>query len=179
MNKLKRIIMIGVLSLIVVVVGKGNLFGEELKLKNVLSFNPFGLLVTIFNVEYERVISPDITLGPKFYYLADEEGDWKWSMMGVGGKIKKFTIKSAPQGAWFGGEGNIMRTLGEYKQEKEKEVFFNILGEAGYRWIYKNQITLELLIFGGLTKGKMEIHGENIPVKRTDGGLGFNIGYAF
>ena len=36
---------------------------EEFQPRNVISANPFGILLNIFNAEYERVISPTTTIG--------------------------------------------------------------------------------------------------------------------
>jgi hypothetical protein len=45
---------------------------EEFQPRNVISANPFGLLLNLFNAEYERVISPTTTIGFGGSTIADE-----------------------------------------------------------------------------------------------------------
>jgi hypothetical protein len=43
------------------------------QVKQVLSFNPFGLIIKLSNVEFERKVAPAVTLGGSASYLADSE----------------------------------------------------------------------------------------------------------
>jgi len=49
---------------------------EDFQPRNVISANPFGLLLEFFNAEYERVISPTTTIGFGGSTIKTETTDW-------------------------------------------------------------------------------------------------------
>ncbi len=49
---------------------------EDFQPRNVISANPFGLLLEFFNAEYERVISPTTTIGFGGSTIKPETTDW-------------------------------------------------------------------------------------------------------
>ncbi len=49
---------------------------EEFQPRNVISANPFGILLNFFNAEYERVISPTTTIGFGGSTIKAETTDW-------------------------------------------------------------------------------------------------------
>ena len=49
---------------------------EDVQPRNVISANPFGLLLEVFNAEYERVISPTSTIGFGGSTMKTETTDW-------------------------------------------------------------------------------------------------------
>jgi hypothetical protein len=49
---------------------------EDFQPRNVISANPFGLMLNIFNAEYERVISPTSTIGFGGSTIKAETTDW-------------------------------------------------------------------------------------------------------
>jgi len=55
---------------------------EEFQPRNVISANPFGLLLDLFNAEYERVISPTTTIG--FGGSTMERDNWTYDPSIIG-----------------------------------------------------------------------------------------------
>lgn len=154
-----------------------------------------GLVSGILNVEYDHKLNPDTSVAGRILYWGYKTGDWKWSAFGAGASYRLYQKKEAMKGLYYGPSVDILTLSAEYtwtdytwvgwtlvpeeKTEKADSLFITLAGDTGYRWVFKNQITIDLGVGFGYTTGSITIAGTKIPFGGTVFRTRANVGYAF
>jgi len=150
--------------------------------KNSLTVQPIGFLFGNGNLEYEGVISESNAIAGRINYSSWNIGDWNTSAIGGGLSYRFFpTSQEAPKGFWFGPGGDILIMTSTYNNETASSTFISIGGEAGYKWVWGEEIAFVLSPSLNLRyiAGSLEIGDSNLPFGGLTFGLGLAVGIAF
>jgi hypothetical protein len=179
---MKKILLIS-LS-VFLLVGGGVAFSAE-KVKQVISFNPVGLIFGIANVEYERNIDDASTWALRGLYWGHETGGWSWSAFGAGGRYRGYFYPKpkAPAGGFWGAGVDLLSMSADYTlwdvTESASAFFFGPTGEIGYKWLFGGGFALGISGEVGYYIGSLEILGSEIPASGFGVGASVNLGYAW
>lgn len=143
----------------------GDVDVTEVTSKNVISTNPILDMFTWFNIEYERRIAANGTIGLTTSYLDydDDEG-----FLGVSVFYRFYPQDRAPSGFFFGGR------FGGYSEEKETAFGFGI--DIAYSWLLGKPESFSV----SLGIGALRLFGGSLDTAETVPTLRIiNIGFAF
>lgn len=140
----------------------------------VISANPFGILLELFNAEYERVVGPSSTagIGGSFYGLDDEDylnADVFW----------RYYPQGRPLQGWaFGVKVGLTRADVYVDFEEETRSYFGIGFDANHSWLLGRNDNFYVGVGFGLKRllgtSSDEIDLSVIPTLRI-----INVGFAF
>ena len=148
---------------------------ETTEYQQVISANPFGLLLEVFNAEYERVISQSSTLGIGGSYFGTDDDDYLnldafW----------RFYVNGTPLEGWvFGVKAGVTRADlydDAVEAQDDTQTYFGAGFDANYSWLLGRDDNFSIGIGFGLKRllGADEAAIELIPTIRL-----VNIGIAF
>ncbi len=146
---------------------------------NVISVNPFGLLLGVANAEYEKVWKPNMSFVGQAVFAFRSSGRWDWTLLGGGVGVKRYLNPTAPEKLWFGGNASVQYVSAEYRGDSDSSLFFGLAGLVGYKWIFGERFTVEPSLGLLISIGSLSIEGESIPISGVGGALGISLGYAF
>lgn len=146
---------------------------------NVISVNPFGLLLGVANVEYEKVWKPNMSFVGQVVFASESSGRWDWTLLGGGVGVKRYLNTTAPEKFWFGGNASVNYVSAEYRRDSDSSFFLGLAGLVGYKWIFGERFTVEPSFGLLISIGSLSIEGESIPISGLGGALGISLGYAF
>jgi hypothetical protein len=140
---------------------QGNTAGES-RNKNTITANPFLLLFSWWNVEYERVIAPNSTIGLAGSYSSfeDDESDFD----GAESKYysgyllyRLYPSGKAPAGFYFGGRLGITSVEIDYYNDDEFNVdeegtTYGFGLEVGYTWLLGDNENFVISVGAGATR---------------------------
>lgn len=134
--------------------------------RNLITTNPFGFVLEWYNVEYEREVRPNATVGFTASYATPDGGD-----LAAGNMIFRFYPQgTALQGFYVGG-----RTGAYYVNDDDDHGTFPGAGlEVGYTWLMGEEKNWYLGMGAGVTRLFGDVSGAVIPQVRF-----INFGYAF
>jgi hypothetical protein len=117
----------------------------------VLSANPFGVMLKWVNAEYERKIGPATTLGASASYFAD------FDQSNVAMLLRWYPDRSALRGFWVGARAGAYRfstiTFDRYPSFREHTTVLPGVGiDLGYNWILAPKQNVSVGIGGGLIR---------------------------
>jgi len=146
---------------------------------NVISVNPFGLLLGVANAEYEKVWKPNMSFVGQAVFAFRSSGRWDWTLLGGGVGAKRYLNPTAPEKLWLGGNASVQYVSAEYRGDSDSSLFFGLAGLVGYKWIFGERFTVEPSLGLLISIGSLSIEGESIPISGVGGTLGISLGYAF
>ena len=166
-------ILAGVVTLTVVTAASARAQEEGTKVpvahKQVVSASPILWMFKWFNVDYERKISPSVTLGASGSYLPIGNFDYGRASM----HARYYPQGAALTGFYMGAQTGVHRA----GTSRDHGVFFGAGMDVGYAWLFGAKRDVGLTIGYGATRlfgGDLDGHSFVIPNVRL-----LNIGFAF
>ncbi len=127
--------------------------------KNLITTNPFLILFSWWNIEYERKIAPNSTLGIAASYTSyeddEEDMDAAKSKYLSGYLIYRFYPSGkAPSGFYFGGRLGVTSVEFEYYDDEptEKGTAFGFGLDVGYTWLLGDNQNFAISVGAGATR---------------------------
>ena len=163
---------------------QGNTGGDDGN-KNLITTNPFLLLFSWWNVEYERKLAPNSTLGIAASYTSfedDSDDPFGESSKYLSGYLiyRFYPSAKAPAGFYFGGRLGMTSVEIEYYEDDstEKGTAYGFGLDVGYTWLLGEQENFAVSVGVGATRlfgGDLEDdQAAFLPIVRL-----VNIGVAF
>jgi uncharacterized protein DUF3575 len=137
--------------------------------KQTVSANPFLLMFSVFNVEYERKLTTATTLGASTSILGFDDATYR----NVSAFYRYYPQGHALSGFYIGGRGGAHRV----SLDRESGVFFGLGFELGYDWLLGREKNFSVGIGAGATRlfgGDLDGVALTIPTFRF-----VNIGWSF
>ena len=170
------LVSVGVLTLVTATAARAQQEGMKAPVpqNQVVSTSPLLLMFKWFNVDYERKISPTVTLGASGSYLPIGDFDYRRATA----HARYYPQGAALTGFYVGGQAGVHRAVvHRARNESDHGVFFGAGADIGYSWLLGSKRNVGVSIgygatrlFGGLLKDQSFV----IPNVRL-----FNIGIAF
>ncbi len=139
---------------------------------NAITANPFLLLFNWWNVEYERRIASNSTIGVTGSYSEEGDGD-KTKYMGGYLLYRYYPSATALEGFYFGGRLGVTQVSDSH----DDDTSFGVGLEIGYTWLLGKKKNFVLSLGAGATRlfgDKIDGSVEFLPIVRIA-----NIGVAF
>lgn len=146
-------------------IGASSLPGNQ----QVISANPFLIMFSYFNVEYERRHKPSTSWGASTSFLGFDGADYG----NVAGFYRYYPQGNALSGFYVGGRGGVHRV----SASGDSGVFFGVGFELGYDWLLGREKNFSIGIGAGATRlfgGDLDGVSLAVPTVRL-----VNIGWAF
>jgi len=171
MRTTARIVGVGVLTLVAATPARAQDEGTKAPVAHtqVISTSPILLMFKFFNVDYERKISPAVTLGASASYLP--VGGFDYGRASVHARF--YPQRAALTGFYVGAQAGGHRA----GSKRDHGVFFGAGVDVGYAWLFGPKRDVGLTIGFGATRlfgGDLGGHSFVIPNVRL-----LNIGFAF
>ena len=160
-------------------------FAVAIAAERVVSINPLGLVVGIYNLSYEGVSSDGQTYVVAGEFISWDLGDWKLSGMGASAGLRFYPRYTAPSGFYYGPQGAVAFVSATYTDPFTLETFtgqgttFSVGGVAGYQWISQGGFAFNLSAGVAFSFGAVSAGGYTAPTSGMSPALGFSLGYAW
>lgn len=168
--------------LLVVVIGAATPSGARAQVvtppKNVISSNPILDVFTWYNLEYERRVAPNGTLGLAGTFV--ELGDGNDHYMAVTAFYRYFPQNDAPAGFFFGGRFGVFGVTAEsdVTNDKESVTLGGIGVDIGYSWMIGSTRSFAISLGIGAIRLFGDAGDEDIAMTLPTIRL-INVGFAF
>ena len=171
MRKTALLVSVGMLTLATATTARAQQEGTKTPVPHnqVVSTSPILLMFKWLNVDYERKISPSVTLGASGSYMPIGGFDYGRASM----HARYYPQGAALTGFYMGAQTGIHRA----GTSRDHGVFFGAGVDVGYAWLFGAKRDVGLTIGYGATRlfgGDLDGHSFVIPNVRL-----FNIGFAF
>ncbi len=148
------------------------------KQKNLIMFNPAGLIFGIFNLEYERAISKKISMSLDGVYWSLSINDVDLQIYGGGVAPRFFISKQALNGLFLSPGVFLYSISAEDNQgNSESATGFSFPFLLGYTWIWGYETGFALSVGAGVSYNSLS--ALDVDVGRIRGVLRLAIGVAF
>jgi hypothetical protein len=99
--------------------------------RQVVSMNPFGLIVGWFNAEYERAFAPSATWGISGSMFDFDDFEYR----NANALMRFYPQENAPRGFFIGGRAGVYRVAHDDADDDDDATFGGAGFELGYTWL--------------------------------------------
>jgi len=151
--------------------------------QNTVTFNPLALVFGIVQLEYERAVSPQLTIfgGPSmmaFNTIGVDGGSVFAAGLDVGARY--FFREGAPRGLWIGPQANLSyASVDADGGESATAVAYSASLLFGHTWIARSGLTFSLAIGGGYNHFVADVGDDEVGFEGAMVAGRLALGYAF